>query len=80
LNYLTPIVQKGAKNTINITNDVFVSKELYLPMNQAEQKALASIFMAADKEIELLTQSVAREKQKKKALAPLSAQPSSIKV
>lgn len=71
LNYLTPIVQKGAKNTINITNDVFVSKELYLPMNQAEQKALASIFMAADKEIELLAQSVAREKQKKKALMQL---------
>lgn len=71
LNYLTPIVQKGAKNTINITNDVFVSKELHLPMNQAEQKALASIFMAADKEIELLTQSVAREKQKKKALMQL---------
>ena len=71
LNYLTPIVQKGAKNTINITNDVFVSKKLYLPMNEAEQKALASIFMAADKEIELLTQSIEQEKQKKKALMQL---------
>ena len=71
INYLTPIVQKGAKNTINITNDVFVSKKLYLPMNEAEQKALASIFMAADKEMELLTKSIEQEKQKKRALMQL---------
>lgn len=71
LNYLTPIVQKGAKNTINITNDVFVSKKLYLPIDEAEQKALAAVFVVADKEIELLSQSIEQEKQKKKALMQL---------
>ena len=70
-NYLTPIIQKGAKNTINITNDVFVSKKLYLPMDLAEQKALAAIFVAADNEIDLLRQYIEQEKQKKKALMQL---------
>lgn len=70
-NYLTPIIQKGAKNTINITNDVFVSKKLYLPMDKAEQKALAALFAEADNEIELLRQSIEQEKQMKKALMQL---------
>lgn len=70
-NYLLPIIQKGAKNTINITNDVFVSKKLYLPMDAAEQKALADIFMTADNEIDLLRQDIEQEKQKKKALMQL---------
>ena len=70
-NYLLPIIQKGAKNTINITNDVFVSNKLYLPMEQGEQKALAEIFITADSEIELLRQSIEQEKQKKKALMQL---------
>ena len=33
-NYLLPIVQKGAKNTINITNDTFISSKLYLPLDE----------------------------------------------
>ena len=36
-NYLLPIVQKGAKNTINITNDTFISSKLYLPLDVEEQ-------------------------------------------
>ena len=71
LNYLTPIVHKGAKNTINITNDVFVSQKLYLPIDESEQKALASIFVVADREIDLLRQDLEQEKQKKKALMQL---------
>lgn len=70
-NYLLPIIQKGAKNTINITNDVFVSNRLYLPLNSEEQKALAKIFIIADKEIDLLHQDIEQEKQKKKALMQL---------
>ena len=70
-NYLLPIIQKGAKNTINITNDVFVSKKLYLPMDVAEQKSLADIFLTADNEINLLRQDIEQEKQKKKALMQL---------
>lgn len=70
-NYLLPIVQKGAKNTINITNDTFISSKLYLPLDVEEQKAIADTFIAADREIELLRQNIRQEKQKKKALMQL---------
>ena len=70
-NYLLPIIQKGAKNTINITNEVFISKKLYLPVNHEEQKALAGVFMSADQEIDLLRKDMEQEKQKKKALMQL---------
>ena len=70
-NYLLPIVQKGAKNTINITNDTFISSKLYLPLDAEEQKAIADTFIAADREIELLQQDIEQEKQKKKALMQL---------
>lgn len=70
-NYLLPIVQKGAKNTINITNDTFISSKLYLPLDVEEQKAIADTFIAADREIDLLQQDIEQEKQKKKALMQL---------
>lgn len=70
-NYLLPIVQKGAKNTINITNDTFISSKLYLPLDVEEQKAIADTIIAADREIELLQQDIEQEKQKKKALMQL---------
>jgi type I restriction enzyme S subunit len=70
-NYLLPIVQKGAKNTINITNDTFISSKLYLPLDVEEQKAIADTFIAADREINLLRQDIEQEKQKKKALMQL---------
>ena len=70
-NYLLPVVQKGAKNTINITNSRFISNSLYLPMDPKEQSALAEVFTVADKEIRLLQQSLEQEKQKKKALMQL---------
>lgn len=70
-NYLLPIVQKGAKNTINITNDTFISSKLYLPLDVEEQKAIADTFIATDREIELLQQDIEQEKQKKKALMQL---------
>lgn len=70
-NYLLPIVQKGAKNTINITNDTFISSKLYLPLDVEEQKAIADTFIAADYEIDLLRQDIEQEKQKKKALMQL---------
>lgn len=70
-NYLLPIIQKGAKNTINTSNDVFVSRPLYLPTDCEEQRALAEIFITADKEIALLCQDIEQEKQKKKALMQL---------
>lgn len=70
-NYLLPIIQKGAKNTINITNDTFLSNKLYLPLDEKEQSAIANIFITADREIELLQKDIDQEKQKKKALMQL---------
>lgn len=69
--YLAPIVQKGAKNTINITNEVFVSNFLFFPLDEAEQEALAGMFITADREIALLQKDLELEKQKKKALMQL---------
>ena len=70
-NYLLPIIQKGAKNTINITNETFLSNALYLPLNHNEQEEISKIFEVADHEIDLLQKDIEQEKQKKKALMQL---------
>ena len=70
-NYLLPIIQKGAKNTINITNETFLSNALYLPLDAKEQDELAKIFETADYELNMLKQDIEQEKQKKKALMQL---------
>lgn len=48
LDYLSSIVQKGAKNTININNDTFLSKSLVLPVDKREQKKIASFLSSLD--------------------------------
>ncbi len=48
INYLSSIAQKGAKNTINITNDTFLSKSLFLPTNKTEQKKIAACLTSLD--------------------------------
>lgn len=70
-NYLNPIIQKGAKNTINISNTTFLSNKLLLPMDEKEQIAIADILSTADKEIELLKKDIEQEKLKKKSLMQL---------
>ena len=67
-NYLKPIIQKGAKNTINITNKTFLSKSLCLPTNIAEQKAIADVLSTADEEINLLNKKLEALKEQKKGL------------
>jgi type I restriction enzyme, S subunit len=65
-NYLSPIVQKGAKNTISITNAVFLSNTLFLPVDLQEQKRIAAILLAARGEIDLLKKKAeAYQKQKR---------------
>lgn len=61
-NYLHPLVQKGAKNTIAVTNSQFLEGKLRLPMDPGEQAAIADIVNAShaecagiDAEIEALT-------------------------
>ncbi|WP_230281597.1 restriction endonuclease subunit S [Croceicoccus sp. Ery15] len=45
-NYLHPLVQKGAKNTIAITNKRFLEGKLHLPRDPEEQQALAAVIEA----------------------------------
>jgi len=67
-NYLRPIVQKGAKNTINITNDTFISNSLYLPTDYEEQRAIAEIINTARQEIELLKKQITAFQRQKRGL------------
>lgn len=67
-NYLFPIVQKGAKNTIAITNKTFLSKALHLPVDEKAQKAVAEFVYAAREEIDLLKQLADKYKTQKSGL------------
>jgi type I restriction enzyme, S subunit len=46
--YLAPLVQKGAKNTIQISNARFISQYLHLPSNKAEQREVARCLSSLD--------------------------------
>ncbi len=70
-NFLLPIVNKGAKNTINISNSTFIKPQLFLPTDEAEISKLVDIFKAASHEIAVLDKELLLEKQKKKALMQL---------
>jgi type I restriction enzyme, S subunit len=50
-NYLHPLVQKGAKNTIAITNRRFLEGRLRLPMDPAEQAAIAEVVATTQAEL-----------------------------
>lgn len=65
-NYLHPLIQKGAKNTINITNTRFLENSIPLPKTENEAvyiaNALTSIQTKIDTEKNLL-RSYEKEKQ-----------------
>jgi len=67
-NYLSSLVQKGAKNTINITNDTFVSKMVCLPTYPAEQQKIADCLSALDDLISAQGEKVDALKTRKKGL------------
>jgi type I restriction enzyme, S subunit len=48
LTYLEPLAQKGAKNTIQISNERFLSGHLYLPREEAEQQKIAECLTSLD--------------------------------
>jgi len=53
-NYLGSLIQKGAKNTINITNSTFLSKKMFLPVSVSEQEKIGSLLSSIDKKIEIV--------------------------
>ena len=67
-NYLSSLVQKGAKNTIQITNETFISKSVCFPTDPAEQQKIASCLSELDNLIAAQGQKVDTLKEKKKGL------------
>jgi restriction endonuclease S subunit len=57
-NYLHPLVQKGAKNTIAITNRRFLEGRLRLPMDPAEQAAIAAFVEVSQAELNAITREI----------------------
>ena len=50
-NYLITLITKGAKNTINISNDTFLSKEISLPMIEEEQKVIVRFLKTVNEQL-----------------------------
>jgi len=67
-NYLHPLVQKGAKNTISIGNDQFLQGEVTLPGSPEQIARLAAFIREARVEIGLLKRSVAALTKQKRGL------------
>lgn len=67
-NYLAPIIKKGAKNTILITNETFISKGLYIPLNEKEQQKIADCLISIDELIVAQSKKVAALKAHKKGI------------
>ena len=52
-NYLSPLIQKGAKNTINISNQRFLENRIPLPIDEMEVKLVSDSLSALDKKLML---------------------------
>ncbi|SDF11339.1 type I restriction enzyme, S subunit [Pricia antarctica] len=68
-NYLNPLVQKGAKNTMNINNTDFLNgAKIGLPVSGEEQTRIANFLNAIDKKIGLVNSQLEHTQQFKKGL------------
>lgn len=52
-NYLSPLVRKGAKNTMNIGDDDALTGKIVIPSSKAEQQKIASYLQSLDTQISL---------------------------
>ena len=52
-NYLHSLIQKGAKNTINITNGRFLENSVPLPISKSEANTIAGILKTIQAKIEI---------------------------
>lgn len=67
-NYLITQIRKGAKNTINITNDVFLEKEICLPTSEEEARKIQAFVELLDKQIQIEKDKLEAIKKVKKGL------------
>ena len=65
INYLHPLIQKGAKNTINITNGRFLENTIPLPKKEEETKCLAWVLTSIQNKI-IIEQDLLHSYQKQK--------------
>ena len=72
-NYLNPLVQKGAKNTMNINNNTFLNgAKISLPISENEQEKIYNILYLMEEKINLEKEILIRyENQKQYLLANL---------
>lgn len=68
-NYLIPLVQKGAKNTMNINNNTFLNgKHMKLPTSECEQEKISNFLFSIEDQLELLETQIDKSKTWKKGL------------
>ena len=64
-NYLHPLIQKGAKNTINITNQRFLENRVPMPINSNELSLISKLLCSLNEKIKYL-QNTLQEYHKQK--------------
>lgn len=67
-NYLYPLIQKGAKNTINIKNQRFLENELMFPTDKDESQKIADCLASLDELISVQNEKLDGLKNFKKGL------------
>jgi len=65
--YLRPLINKGAKNTMNISDETALTGYIMIPKDIKEQQRIASYFRSLDKQISLQEQRLEKLKQIKSA-------------
>ena len=65
--YLRPLINKGAKNTMNISDETALTGYIMIPKDIKEQQKIASYFKSLDKQISLQEQRLEKLKQIKAA-------------
>ncbi len=65
--YMRPLVNKGAKNTMNISDEMALAGTIMIPQDIKEQQRIASYFSSLDKQISLQEERLEKLKQIKAA-------------
>ena len=67
-NYLHSLIQKGAKNTINITNQHFLENKIAIPLNEVELTDISKMICSLNTKLMLMQQMKEKFEQQKQYL------------